>query len=236
MISLSVRDLFVNYGALEVLKGVSLEIEGCNINVLLGANGSGKSTLLKTISGLVRHAKGSIWFNGTRIDGLPPHKIVRLGIGHVPEGRKVIAPLTVKENLEMGAYCCRNKKEIKQDIEAFCDRFPVLGKKLKVKSITLSGGEQQILVIARALMSKPKLLIMDEPSQGLSPTLVDNVAETITQINQSGIGILLVEHNLRLGLGIANHVYVLENGKIAFEAEANDLSGVEYAKRIYLGG
>lgn len=232
----SVRDLVVNYGKLEVLKGLSLDIPEGEISVLLGANGSGKSTLLRTISGLHRPISGGVWFQDRRIDGMPAHKIVSLGIAHMPEGRKLFTEMTVLENLEMGAYLNRSKKETSRDIEAMFERFPVLGQKQKERSDKLSGGEQQMLVVARALMAKPKLLLMDEPAQGLSPVLVSEVADIVTGINRDGITIILVEHNLRLGLDLAHKVYVLENGKIAFEATSTDLSGIEYAKKIYLGG
>ncbi len=233
---LALRDMFVNYGKLEVLKGVSMEIEEGKISLLLGANGSGKSTLLKTISGLNRPILGSVWFQETRIDGMASYDILRLGIAHILEGRRIFPQMTVLENLELGAYSRKNKNEITRDIEIMCERFPVLAKKRKEKSSNLSGGEQQTLVIALALMTKAKLLLMDEPSQGLSPFLVNEVANTITGLTRDGLSIVLVEHNLRLGLSIADKVYVLENGRIAFEAESTDLSGVEYAKKIYLGG
>jgi len=232
----SVRDLFVNYGKLEVLKGVSLDIPEGEISVLLGANGSGKSTLLKTISGLHRPISGSIWYQAERIDELMPHEIVKRGIAHMPEGRQLFSSLTVRQNLEIGAYSRRGKKEIAKDIEAMFDRFPVLGQRRREASDKLSVGEQQMLAIARALMNKPRLLLMDEPAQGLSPLVVNEVADIVTEINRSGVTIILVEHNLRLGLSLAHKVYVLESGKIAFEAKATDLSGVEYAKKIYLGG
>lgn len=233
---LSITDLFVNYGKLEVLKGVSMEIEEGKINLLLGANGSGKSTLLKTITGLNRPISGSIRFQETKINGMASYDILRLGIAHILEGRKIFPHMTVLENLELGAYSRKNKREIARDIEAMCERFPILGQKRKEQSGNLSGGEQQTLVIALALMTKAKLLLMDEPSQGLSPLLVNEVADTITGLNRDGLSIVLVEHNLRLGLSIADKVYVLENGKIAFEANSTDLSGVEYAQKIYLGG
>jgi branched-chain amino acid transport system ATP-binding protein len=233
---ISIKDLFVNFGAAEILKGVSLDIERGKINLLLGANGSGKSVLLKTISGLNRPLSGEIWFEGERIDRMPPDDIVKLGIGHVPEGRRVFKDMTVLENLEMGAYSRKNSREISKDIETTQERFPVLRQKLKQRSDRLSGGEQQVLAIARALMAKPKVLLMDEPAQGLSPSVVDDVANIITELNQEGITIVLVEHNLRLGLSLAHNVHVLENGKIAFTAKSTDLSAVNYAKKIYLGG
>lgn len=233
---LSVKDLFVNYGKLEVLKGVSMEIEEGRISLLLGANGSGKSTLLKTISGLHRPISGSIWFEERKIHEMASDDILRLGIAHVLEGRRIFPRMTVLENLELGAYSRSNKREIARDMEALYERFPILRHKRKQKSGALSGGEQQTLVIALAIMTKARLLLMDEPSQGLSPLIVNEVADTITRLNRDGMTIILVEHNLRLGLSIADKIYVLENGRIAFEANSTDLSGVEYAQKIYLGG
>lgn len=233
---LSIRDLFVNYGKLEVLKGVSLEVEEGKITLLLGANGSGKSTMLKTISGLISPIGGSIWFQDRRVDKLPTVERLRAGLAHMPEGKRLFTEMSVKENLLIGAYSRNNKKEIEKDIETTYELFPVLRERENNRSDKLSGGEQQMLVFARALMIKPKLLMMDEPAQGLSPILVNQVADIVTEINRSGITILLVEHNLRLGLSIAHKVFVLESGKIAFEAKSTDLSQVEYAKKIYLGG
>jgi branched-chain amino acid transport system ATP-binding protein len=233
---LSVKDLFVNYGKLEVLKGVSMEIEEGRISLLLGANGSGKSTLLKTISGLHRPISGSIWFEERKIHEMASDDILRLGIAHVLEGRRIFPRMTVLENLELGAYSRSNQREIARDMEALYERFPILRHKRKQKSGALSGGEQQTLVIALAIMTKARLLLMDEPSQGLSPLIVNEVADTITRLNRDGMTIILVEHSLRLGLSIADKIYVLENGRIAFEANSTDLSGVEYAQKIYLGG
>lgn len=233
---LSVKDLYVNYGDLEVLKGVSLDIPEGEISLLLGANGSGKSTLLKTISGLNQPVSGEIWFEGKRIDKMPPHRIVQKGIAQMYEGRVVFATMTVQDNLRLGAYTRKDKQQVAEDMETMFKRFPVLKKKLKEKSLNMSGGEQQLLCTARALMTKPKLLLMDEPSQGLSPSAVNEVAEIVTEISQSGITIVIVEHNLRLGLSLANNVFVLENGKIAFVTKSTDLAQVDYAKKIYLGG
>lgn len=234
---LNIRNLIVNYGKLEVLKDLSMELEENKISLLVGANGSGKSTLLKTISGVHRASSGSIWFEADRIDKLRSDDILRVGIAHVLEGRRIFPRMTVQENLELGAYTRKDKTKIARDIEAMYERFPVLKGKRKEKSENMSGGEQQMLVIAMALMTKPKLLLMDEPSQGLAPILVNDVADIIMGLNrQDGLTIVVVEHNLRLGLSIADRIYVLENGKIAFEANANDMSGVEYAKKIYLGG
>ena len=233
---LSVRDLFVNYGKLEVLKGVSMEIEKDKISLLLGANGSGKSTLLKTISGLNRPISGSIWFQEKRMDRMASHDVIRQGVAHVLEARQIFPQMTVLENLEIGAYASQHKREIARDLQTVYDRFPVLKRKRNEKSGELSGGEQQMLVIGQALMKRAQLVLIDEPAQGLSPLLVNEVADTITGLKKDGATIILVEHNLRLGLSIADKIYVLENGKIAFEANSTDLSGVEYAKKIYLGG
>jgi branched-chain amino acid transport system ATP-binding protein len=234
--SLSIRDLYVNYGKLEVLKGVSLEVEEGKITLLLGANGSGKSTMLKTISGLLRPVSGSIWFEDKRIDKLATVERLRAGLAHMPEGKRLFTEMSVKENLLIGAYSRTDKKEIDKGIEAVYNLFPILRERQKERSDKMSGGEQQMLAFARALMIKPKLLMMDEPAQGLSPVLVSQVADTVTQISRTGTTILIVEHNLRLGLSIADTVFVLENGKIAFKAKSTDLSQVEYAKKIYLGG
>jgi branched-chain amino acid transport system ATP-binding protein len=233
---LSVKDLYLNYGKLEVLKGVSLDIPEGEISLLLGANGSGKSTLLRAISGLLRPLSGSIWFEGKRIDRMAPHSIVKLGIAQIPEGRAVFAPMTVLENLITGAHVRKDKRQVARDLDVMFERFPVLRQKQKEESGNLSGGEQQMLCAARALMAKPRLLLMDEPSQGLSPSVVGEVADIVTRVNQSGITIIIVEHNLRLGLSIAHNVFVLENGKIALETKSTDLTQVDYAKKIYLGG
>lgn len=236
MTILSVSDLHVNYGSTEVLKGASLEIERGKISLLLGANGSGKSTLLKTVSGLKRPASGTITFETVRVDGMAPHDVVRLGIAQVPEGRQVFAPLTVQQNLELGAFSRRDRDAIAEDLDAMYTRFPALREKQRQLSGTLSGGQQQMLAIARALMARPKVLLMDEPAAGLAPAAVDEMAQIITAVNCDGITIVVVEHNIKLGLSLADRIYVLENGRIAFTAGASDLSAVEYAKKIYLGG
>jgi len=233
---LKIEDIVFHYGKLEVLKGVSMDIPEGEINVLLGANGSGKSTLLKTISGVRKPVSGSIWFKDKKIDRLTPPDRLHAGIAHIAEGRGIFPNMTVIENMELGAYIRSDKKAIARDIEAMFTRFPVLAEKRGVMSGKLSGGQQQLLVIARALMNSVKLLLLDEPSQGLAPLVVNEVADIITEINKSGVTVILVEHNLRLGLSIANRVFVLESGKIAFESRSTDMSGVEYAKKIYLGG
>jgi len=233
---LSVRDLYVNYGKLEVLKGVSLDVTEGEITLLLGANGSGKSTMLKTISGLHRPLSGSVWFRDKRIDKLPTVARLHAGIAHMPERKRLFTEMSVKENLLIGAYSRKDRKKVATDIEAMYEKFPVLRKRWRDRSNRMSGGEQQMLAIARALMIKPKLLMMDEPAQGLSPVLVNEVADIVNGIKNSGITILIVEHNLRLGLNLADKVFVLASGKIAYEAKTTDLSQVDYAKKVYLGG
>jgi branched-chain amino acid transport system ATP-binding protein len=188
------------------------------------------------VTGLYPAVSGQIWFQDSRIDGLSTLAVLRAGIGLMAEGKRLFREMTVEENLEMGAFSRHDKKEIANDIEAIYERFPVLKERRKKKSIEMSGGEQQMLVIARALMTRPKLFLMDEPAQGLSPVLAGEVADIIKGINRDGITIMLIEHNLRLGLALADQVHVLENGKIAFEAKGTDQSAVEYAKKIYLGG
>jgi branched-chain amino acid transport system ATP-binding protein len=233
---LSVKDVHVDYGQLEILKGVSFDIEEGQIGVLLGANGAGKTTLLKTISGLLRSKIGSIWFQGKRIDTLSAPDIVRAGIAHAPEGRRLFVSMSVRDNLEMGAYSRKNMQEINQDIDNLFERLPALREKQNEASGKLSGGEQQMLCIARALMAKPKLLLMDEPSQGLAPLIVQELNNVITGIKKDGTTLIIVEHNLRLGLSLADEVYVLENGEICLRGKPTDLSTTEYCQKVYLGG
>lgn len=232
---LSVKDLCVNYDKLEVLKGISLEIPEGEISLLLGANGSGKSTLMRTISGLIRPVSGSIWFQGKRIDKFAPHNVFKSGIVQMSEGFSVF-PMSVMDNMKIGSDHRKNRAQIKKDREDVFQRFPVLKQKQKTNAVRLSGGEQQLLCVARTLMAKPKMILMDEPSKGLSPVAVDQVADCVTEINKMGITIIIVEHNLRLGLSLAQNVFVLENGVISFKTKASDLAQVEYAKKIYLGG
>jgi len=233
---LTVRDLRVHYGKAEALKGISIEIDEGEIITLVGANGAGKTTTLKTISGLKKPTSGSIWFQGRRIDGLPPHQVARLGIAHIPEGRRVLAPMTVLENLEMGAYLRRDRREIAKQLENVYRHFPVLREKAKQRAGSLSGGEQQMLAIARALMGQPKLLLMDEPSLGLSPILVDEVANIIRDINQAGVSIILVEQNAQMALSLANRAYVLEVGEVILSGQARELINDERVKKAYLAG
>ena len=209
---LSIKDLFVHYGSLEAVRGMSMEVERGTIVSLLGANGSGKSTILKTVSGIKRPTSGEVWFEGKRIDGLSPSKIVKLGIAQVPEGRRLFPYMTVLENLKMGAYS-RKDKEVKQTLEEMFEHFPVLKIRRHYAARTLSGGEQEMVAIARCLMARPRFLLMDEPLQGLAPLVIDEIEDIIYGLNADGITLLLVEHNVHMALGVANKVYILDSGK-----------------------
>ena len=232
---LNIKDLHTHYGHVQALKGVSLNVEEGEIVTLIGNNGAGKSTLLKTISGLVRPSSGSIEFRGQPIEELPSEDIVRLGISQAPEGRRVFPRSSVLENLEMGAYVRNDQKAIQQDIEAMMSRFPILGERKHQLAGTLSGGEQQMLTIARALMSRPRLMMLDEPSLGLMPTLVKEVFEIIKEIHAEGTTILLVEQNARKALAVADRGYVLETGKIVLYGAAEELRNNDEVRKAYLG-
>ena len=233
---LSIKDLYVNYGELEVLKGVTLDVPDGEISLLLGANGSGKSTLMKTISGLIHPISGTIRYQGKRIDKMPAHNVFKLGIVQMSEGLSVFHQMSVMDNLKIGSDRRKDHKQIKKDREGVLARFPILKKRHNMEAGKLSGGEQQLLCLGRALLAKPKIVLMDEPSKGLSPVAVNRVADVVLEIHKMGITIIIVEHNLRLGLSLAQNVFVLENGIIAFQTKASDLTQVEYAKKIYLGG
>jgi branched-chain amino acid transport system ATP-binding protein len=234
---LEVKNLQVSYGAINALHGVSLSVKAGSIVTLIGANGAGKSTTLRAISGLVKPRAGEILFNGKNISGLPAHEIVKLGLSHVPEGRMVFANLTVHENLMMGAYLQRDKAVIQQELELVFKTFPRLKEREKQVAGTLSGGEQQMLAIGRALMSKPKFLMMDEPSLGIAPLLVKAIFEKIVEINRThGITILLVEQNANLALEVSHYGYVLETGKIILENESAALRADPKVRSAYLGG
>jgi len=234
---LEVKNLHVCYGVISALQGISLSVKAGSIVTLIGANGAGKSTTLRAISGLVKPRGGEILLNGQNISGLPAHQIVKLGLSHVPEGRMVFANLTVHENLMMGAYLQRDKTVIQQELELVFKTFPRLKEREKQVAGTLSGGEQQMLAIGRALMSKPKFLMMDEPSLGIAPLLVKTIFEKIVEINrQHGITILLVEQNANLALEISNHGYVLETGRIIVQDESAALRQNPQVKSAYLGG
>ncbi len=233
---LKVNNVDVYYGAIHALKGLSLDVELGNIVTLIGANGAGKTTTLKTISGLLRPKNGSIMFKGKDLTKIPPEKIVGLGISQVPEGRRVFSTMSVLENLEMGAYLRTDKKEKQNDLENIFTRFPRLKERRKQLAGTLSGGEQQMLAIGRALMARPELLLMDEPSMGLAPLLVKEIFAIIKDINEKGTTILLVEQNAHMALSVADKAYVLETGKIVLEGSAQELMHSEAVKKAYLGG
>jgi len=233
---LDVRDIKVHYGKVEAVKGVSLEVEEGDIVTLLGANGAGKTTVLKTISGLKHPTSGEIWFSGQKIDRNQPSRIVKMGIGHVPEGRRIFPDMSVEDNLIMGAYVRDDREGIKQDLQELYSHFPILKERKRQRAGSLSGGEQQMLAISRALMCKPRLLLMDEPSIGLSPVMVDEIASIITTINQQGISLLLVEQNAAIALRLANRGYVIETGRIVLGGECDELLNNDKVKRAYLGG
>ena len=232
---LEINDLNVYYGAIHAIQGVSFNVREGEILTLIGANGTGKSTILKTISGILHSRTGSVNFNGEDISGTAPYKITRKGLSYVPEGRMVFSQLTVQENLEMGGYV-RNQSEIAPAIDNVYVRFPRLKERRNQIAGTLSGGEQQMLAIGRALMSDPKLLMLDEPSMGLAPILVSQIFDIIKELNESGVTILLVEQNARMALKIANRGYVLETGRIKFSDEAHNLLDNPEVIKAYLGG
>jgi branched-chain amino acid transport system ATP-binding protein len=234
---LEIKNLHVCYGVISALQGVSLSVKAGSIVTLIGANGAGKSTTLRAISGLVKPRSGEILFNGKNISGLPAHEIVKLGLSHVPEGRMIFANLTVHENLLMGAYLQRDKNVIQQELELVFKTFPRLKEREKQVAGTLSGGEQQMLAIGRALMSKPKFLMLDEPSLGIAPLLVKTIFEKIVAINRThGITILLVEQNANLALEISHYGYVLETGKIILQNDSTALRADPKVRSAYLGG
>ncbi|MGB9791997.1 MAG: ABC transporter ATP-binding protein [Thermacetogeniaceae bacterium] len=232
---LEVKNLSVYFGNIRALHGISFVVEEGEIVTLIGANGAGKTTTLRTISALVRPTEGEIIFRGVPITGMKPHRIVSMGISHVPEGRKIIGNLTVLENLLMGAYTRRDKAEIQESLEQVFQRFPRLKERAKQLAGTLSGGEQQMLAIGRALMARPVLLLLDEPSMGLSPILVEEIFDIISTINRQGTTILLVEQNAYMALQIAHRGYVLENGRIVLMGSSNDLREDERVRAAYLG-
>ncbi|MFJ8245618.1 ABC transporter ATP-binding protein [Peribacillus asahii] len=233
---LKIEDINVYYGNIQALRGISMDINKGEIVTLIGANGAGKSTLLKTISGLLKPKQGKILFEGESIGGKAAQSIVKLGISHVPEGRRVFANMTVEENLELGAFLRKDKAGIKQDLEKVYTLFPRLLERVKQQSGTLSGGEQQMLAMGRALMARPRLLLLDEPSMGLAPLLVKQIFNIVEEINKGGTTILLVEQNANLALSIADRAYVVETGSIVLSGEAEALTASEEIKKAYLGG
>ena len=233
---LEVKDLVVNYGAIRALKGISFDVEQGEIISLIGSNGACKTTTLHSISNLIKKQNGSVVFDGENISSLAPEQIVRRGLIHVPEGRRIFANLTVKENLEMGAFTRKDRAAIKNDMEHVFELFPRLKERIRQISGTLSGGEQQMLAMGRGLMAEPKLLLLDEPSMGLAPILVDEIFDIIKKINADGTTILLVEQNAFKAMSIANRVYILETGSVASSGNAADMINDPAVKAAFLGG
>ena len=233
---LKVNDLVVRYGMIEAIKGISFEVEDGQIVTLIGANGAGKTTTMHTISGLLKPYSGSIFLDDIDISKMPPHKIVSMGVAQCPERRRVFASQTVEENLLLGAYLRKDKEEIKKDLENVYNLFPRLLERKKQLAGTLSGGEQQMLAMGRALMAKPKIMLLDEPSMGLSPLLVKEIFNIIKDINNQGVTVLLVEQNAKMALGIADRAYVLETGRIVDSGTGQELLNSDNIKKAYLGG
>lgn len=235
MSMLEVKDLEVYYGVIQAIKGISFRVEQGEVIALIGANGAGKTTTLHTITGLLSPKNGQVIFEGKDITKIPAHKIVAMGMAHVPEGRRVFSELSVYENLKMGAYTRKDKNEIEESLKSVYKRFPRLEERKNQMAGTLSGGEQQMLAMGRALMSKPKIILMDEPSMGLSPIMVNEIFDIIRSVSQSGTTVLLVEQNAKKALSIADRAYVLETGKITLEGKASDLLEDDSIKKAYLG-
>jgi branched-chain amino acid transport system ATP-binding protein len=233
---LEISNVHVRYHKVAALKGIDMQVPDGGIVTIIGANGAGKSTTLRAISGLAPVSKGEIAFAGTRIDQLAPEKIVALGIAHVPEGRRVFPDLTVEENLRTGAFLRGDKGQIEKDLDSVYEHFPRLKERRKQWARQLSGGEQQMLAIGRALMSRPKMLVMDEPSMGLSPVMVEEIARIVRDIVERGVPVVLVEQNAELALKLARYAYVLETGSIALEGPAHELHDNAHVRRAYLGG
>lgn len=233
---LRVENLAVNYGMINAVRGVNFEVNQGEIVSLIGANGAGKSTILRTVSGLIKPTSGTLTYEGQNITKTNAQKIVQLGISHVPEGRHVFKGLSVRENLEMGAFLRKDRANIEEDIQAVYDRFPVLGERQKQDASTLSGGEQQMLAMGRALMSKPKLLLLDEPSMGLAPIFIQEIFNIIQQIQAQGTTVLLIEQNAKMALSIASRGYVLETGKIVLSGTGQELLESDAVQKAYLGG
>lgn len=233
---LEVKNIEVAYGKIVAVKDVSLTVNKGEIVTLVGSNGAGKSTTLRTISGLLKPRTGEINFNGERIDGRPGHEIVGLGICHSPEGRRIFARMTVRENLELGAFLRDDKAAVSADMERVLDLFPRLRERIEQRAGTMSGGEQQMLAVSRALMGSPSLLLLDEPSMGLAPVLVEMIFETITKIREQGTTILLIEQNAMAALEVADRAYVMESGKVKMSGKASDLRKDDQVTKAYLGG
>lgn len=232
---LTIKSLESGYGKIKALFGIDLEIKSGEIVALIGANGAGKTTFLKTVSGLIQASSGSISFEGKRLENLKPEQIVNLGISHVPEGRMIFTQRSVETNLEIGAFGRKDKKEIQEDMEKYYEMFPILGDRRKQRAGNLSGGEQQMLAIARGLMKRPKLLFLDEPSMGLSPVLVNQIFKIIKELHKTGLSVLLVEQNVKKALKITQRAYVIELGKIVHHGKSSDLLDSDEIRKSYLG-
>ena len=232
---LEMKDVSVNYGKVSAVRNISLGVPEGGIVTIIGGNGAGKTTTLRAMSGMVGLKGGEIRFDGDRIDGLTSDKIVARGIAHVPEGRRIFPDMTVEENLRTGAFLRRDHDQVEKDLSGVYDRFPRLRERRRQMAKTMSGGEQQMLAIGRALMSKPRLLLMDEPSMGLAPVIVEEIAKIIEEINAQGLSVVLVEQNAELALELADHAYVLETGNMALEGPANELHDNEHVRAAYLG-
>ena len=235
MAMLEIKDLEVYYGMIKAIKGVSFEVNEGEVIALIGANGAGKTTILHTITGLLEAKKGSVFFDGKEITKVPAHKIVSMGMAHVPEGRRVFANLSVLQNLKMGAYTRKDKNEVENTLKTVYKRFPRLEERQNQLAGTLSGGEQQMLAMGRALMSHPRIILMDEPSMGLSPIFVNEIFDIIKEVSSGGTTVLLVEQNAKKALSISDRAYVLETGNIVLEGNAEDLLNNDSIKKAYLG-
>jgi branched-chain amino acid transport system ATP-binding protein len=232
---LSLKNIAVYYGGVEALKGISIDAEKGSITALIGANGAGKSTCLRAISGLVPLSSGEIWFEGKRIDGIAPERIVKLGIAHVPEGKRLFLTMSVYDNLLTGAFLRKDRAGVERDLEKAFDYFPILYERRRQQAGKLSGGQQQMLAFGRGLLSNPKLFLFDEPSLGIAPIIVHEIGERISRLAEEGYTIILVEQNAILALELAKKAYVLETGRVALEGDAKQLRDNEYVKKVYLG-
>lgn len=231
-----IEELTVHYGKVEAIKGVSMEVEQGQIVTLIGANGAGKSTILRTVCGLKRPSSGRIFFKGARIDGMPPNEVVKAGIVQVPEGRRLFPYMTTLENLKTGAYLRKDSAGVNRDLQEMYSHFPIIKERLNELALSLSGGEQQMVAVARALMAKPTLLLMDEPSLGLSPIMVQEVGRIVRDINEKGATIILVEQNASMALRLAHRAYVVETGRVVLTGTGDELLRSEHVKKAYLGG
>ena len=232
---LEVKDLHVAYGRIEAVKGISFAVEAGSLVTLIGSNGAGKTTTLRTLSGLLRPSSGEVWFDGERIDTVPAHDIVARGMAHAPEGRRIFPRMTVEENLQLGAFIRKDAEAVTTDMASVFERFPVLGERRTQAAGTLSGGEQQMLAIGRALMCRPRLLMLDEPSMGLSPILMRRIFDALAELKAAGTTLLLVEQNAAAALALADEAHVLETGRIVLSGPASELAGNEQVRKAYLG-